>query len=107
MKRSSLLLGIFAVCAAATAPEVHAQPAWKMAAPLPAAIGEIQAATVQGKIYVLSGLDNAPGPATHTPTGYVWQYDPATDAWTTKKPMPVPAHHVMVDALGDKIYLFG
>jgi hypothetical protein len=36
------------------------------------AIGEIVAAAVQGKIYVLSGLDNAPGPATHTPTGLNW-----------------------------------
>jgi N-acetylneuraminic acid mutarotase len=110
MKRSPLLLGIIgllAIYTVAASPTVRAQPAWKMAAPLPKAIGEVVAATVNSKIYVLSGIDNAPGPATHTPTGYAWEYDPATDAWTTKKPMPVPAHHVMVAALGDKIYLFG
>ncbi|MGA3397791.1 MAG: kelch repeat-containing protein [Acetobacteraceae bacterium] len=110
MKRSPMLrgmIGVFALGAIAAAPTVHAQPAWKMAAPLPTAVGELVAATVHGKITVLSGLDNAPGPATHTPTGYNWEYDPATNAWTAKKPMPVPAHHVMVEALGDKIYLFG
>jgi len=86
---------------------VAAAPAWKMVAPLPKAIGEIVAATVQGKIYVLSGLDNAPGPATHTPTGFNWQYDPTTNAWTSRKSMPAPAHHVAVATWNDKIYVFG
>jgi N-acetylneuraminic acid mutarotase len=110
MKRRTLLCSIIAIgaaCAIAAAPAVRAQPAWKMAAPLPKAIGEIEAATVRGKIYVLSGLDTAPGPATHTPTGYNWEYDPTADTWTDRKPMPAPAHHVMVEALGDKIYVFG
>ncbi len=110
MQRSLLfrtVIGVLAMCVIAAAPSLHAQPAWKMAAPLPKAAGELVAATVQGKIYVLSGLDNAPGPATHTPTGYNWAYDPAADAWTAKRPMPVPAHHVMVEVFGDKIYLFG
>jgi N-acetylneuraminic acid mutarotase len=83
----------------------HADPQWKMAAPLPKAIGEIEAASVNGKIYVLSGLDNRPGVV--TPTGYNWQYDPATNAWTDRKSMPVPAHHIMVATLNDKIYVFG
>ena len=82
-----------------------ADPQWKMAAPLPKAIGEIEAASVNGKIYVLSGLDNRPGVV--TPTGYNWMYDPAADAWTDRKPMPVPAHHIMVATWNDKIYVFG
>ncbi len=86
-------------------PFAQGEPQWKMAAPLPKAIGEIEAATVSGKIYVLSGLDNRPGVV--SPTGYNWCYDPATNAWTERKPMPVPAHHIMVAAWNDKIYVFG
>src|ERR1019366_4401309 len=85
--------------------DAHAEPQWKMAAPLPKAIGEIEAATVNGKIYVLSGLDNLPGVV--TPTGYNWLYDPATNAWTDRKSMPVPPHHIMVATSHDKIYVFG
>jgi len=80
-----------------------AQSGWQMAAPLPKAIGEIVSVVVRGKIYVLSGLDTAPGPATHTPTGLNWEYDPASNSWTAKKPMPAPAHHVMAAVWQDKI----
>jgi N-acetylneuraminic acid mutarotase len=112
MKRSLLrviLSGLIAselaiACAVAAPAGVQDQPQWKMAAPLPKAIGEIEAATVDGKIYVLSGLDNRPGVV--APAGYNWAYDPATNAWSDRKPMPVPAHHIMVTTL-DKIYVFG
>jgi N-acetylneuraminic acid mutarotase len=109
MKRYAILiLAVFTTLVAAPpVTRVLAGPVWKMSAPLPAAIAEIVAATVQGKIYVLSGLDNAPGPATHTPTGFNWQYDPTTNAWISRKSMPVPAHHVAVAAWNDKIYVFG
>lgn len=109
MNRCAILaLGAFAALTGPpSATWVAAGPAWKMAAPLPKAIGEIVGVTVQGKIYVLSGLDNAPGPAAHTPTGYNWEYDPATNTWTDRKSMPAPAHHIAVATWGDKIYVFG
>ena len=100
IRLSCAVLALSFLCAAA-----WAEPQWKMAAPLPKAIGEIVAESVGGKIYVLSGLDNRPGVV--TPTGYNWVYDPATNAWTDRKPMPVPAHHIMVATLNDKIYVFG
>jgi N-acetylneuraminic acid mutarotase len=91
-RRAILVLAILtALLGAPPVARVLAAPAWKMVAPLPKAIGEIVAATVQGKIYVLSGLDTAPGPATHTPTGFNWQYDPTTNAWTSRKSMPASA----------------
>jgi N-acetylneuraminic acid mutarotase len=109
MKRPVILVlaVLTALVGAPPVAQVLGAPAWKMVAPLPKAIGEIVAATVQGKIYVLSGLDNAPGPATHTPTGLNWQYDPTTYAWTSRKSMPAPAHHVAVATWNDKIYVFG
>jgi hypothetical protein len=107
-RRAILALTAFAALVAVPpSTQVLAEPTWRMAAPLPKAIGEIVAVTVRGRIQVLSGLDNAPGPATHTPTGFNWEYDPATNAWTTRRSMPVPAHHVMVATWSDKIYVFG
>jgi len=104
--RQVILPALFA-CAVAAAPPARAQPqpAWKMAAPLPMALGEVVAATVHGDIYVLSGLDNGLG--RHFPTGRNWKYDPTDNTWTERKPMPVPAHHIMVATWHDKIYVFG
>jgi N-acetylneuraminic acid mutarotase len=102
MRRALLLGALSAVTIAANA---QAQPEWTKAAPLPKAIGEIEAATVNGKLYVLSGLDNRPGVV--TPTGYNWVYDQATNTWSDRKPMPVPAHHIMVATANNKIYVFG
>ncbi len=88
-------------------PALRAQPAWKMAAPIPEAMGELVSVPMGGKIYVFSGLDTRPGPATHTPTGFVWAYDPASNDWTVRNKMPKPAHHVMAAPLGNHIYIFG
>jgi N-acetylneuraminic acid mutarotase len=107
MSRAGWLIVAVALCALAASKPAAAQPLprWKMAAPLPQAIGEIVAATVGGKIYVISGLDNRPG--VHAPTGDNWVYNPATDKWATRKKMPEPAHHVMVAVWQNKIYVFG
>ncbi len=59
-------------------------------------------ATAGGKLYVLCGL----GPG-FKPLGLVYEFDPATNAWTKKKPMALPAHHVAFATLNDKIYAFG
>ncbi len=93
------------VIGCALAPVGRADPVWKMTTPLPKAIGEVVAAAAGGKIYVISGLDNRPGVA--APAGYNWMFDPATNAWTDRKPMPVPAHHIMIATMNDKVYVFG
>ena len=56
---------------------------------------------VNGKLYLFGGLDGV------RPTGLAFEYDAATDTWTKRKAMPVPAHRFAVAAYGDKIYLFG
>jgi N-acetylneuraminic acid mutarotase len=103
MKRKWFALA--SICALTTISGARAQPQWQMAAPIPKAIGEIEAASVNGKIYVLSGLDNRPGVV--APAGLNWAYDPAVNTWTDRAPMPVPAHHIMLATLNDKIYVFG
>jgi N-acetylneuraminic acid mutarotase len=39
--------------------------------------------------------------------GVNYEYDPATDVWTKKSPMPRPAHHAALAAVNGKIYAFG
>lgn len=75
---------------------------WVKLAPFPEAAEEVYGIDAGGKLYVFQGL----GPR-WTPRGLVYEYDPATDQWTKKKPMPLPSHHTAVAELNGKIYLVG
>lgn len=104
MRRARSSWGMFALlglCVMISAPAAKAQQQWKFAAPLPEAIGELYGTSVGGKIYVLGGLKN------QAPAGDNWEYDPTADKWTAKKAMPHPAHHLMIAAWQNKIYVFG
>lgn len=79
----------------------HAQK-WSTLAPFPDASEEVYGIASGGKLYVLGGL----GPA-WTPKGLVYEFDPAINAWTKKKNMPLPSHHVAVAELNGKIYVMG
>ena len=59
------------------------------------------ALTVNGKLYVMGGWDDGKA------RGANYEYDPATDKWTKKSPMPRPAHHAALAAVNGKIYAFG
>jgi N-acetylneuraminic acid mutarotase len=78
------------------------QGKWLRLAPFPQAIGELLGAASNGKLYATQGL--LPG---FKPAGLVYAYDPASDAWTQKKPMPHPLHHAAVTVHNGKMYLFG
>ncbi|WP_158894587.1 Kelch repeat-containing protein [Amycolatopsis anabasis] len=56
---------------------------WTELAPLPAPAHHLQGVTVGGKIYYLAGEQ---GP--FLPQGAVWEYDPSTNAFTERTPMP-------------------
>ena len=79
-----------------------AQGKWVKLAPFPEPAEELLGAAAGGKMYVFCGL--APG---WKPTGYVYEYDPATDKWAKKKPMPLLSHHVSFTEYNGKIYAFG
>jgi N-acetylneuraminic acid mutarotase len=78
------------------------QGKWIRLAPFPQATGELLGVAINGKLYAAQGL--LPG---FKPAGFVYQYDPAGDAWTQKKPMPHPVHHAAVTVMNGKMYLFG
>ncbi len=81
-----------------------AQQGWEQSAPFPAPSEELLGATANGKLYVFAGLTELPQ---WHPRGYVYEYDPATNRWTKKKPMALPAHHVALLGYRGKIYAFG
>ena len=66
---------------------------WTAQAPVPEAGGG-EAAVVNGKIYVIGGDAN-------------FEYNPDTDTWTTKKPMPTPRSHFGIAIYQNKIYTMG
>ena len=80
----------------------HAQGKWTKLAAFPEPAEELLGASAGGKMYVFCGL--APG---WNPIGMVYEYDPATDKWTKKKPMPLASHHVSFTEHKGKIYAFG
>ena len=75
---------------------------WIQGAPFPEPSEEVLGATAGGKLYVFAGL--APG---WKPKAMTFEYDPASNQWTKKRPMRLPSHHVAFTSLNNKIYAFG
>src|SRR5258708_6422952 len=79
-----------------------AQGKWTKLAAFPEPAEELLGASAGGKMYVFCGL--APG---WKAMGMVYEYDPASDKWAKKKPMPLASHHVSFTEYKGKIYAFG
>ena len=58
---------------------------------------------LNGKIYAIGGARVWPGQAVST----VEEYDPATDTWTTKAPMPTARRSLSTSVVNGKIYAIG
>jgi len=96
----TLLLTFSFVLLTVTVPyALAAEDFWTTKTPMPTENG-IQAAVVNGKIYVIGDSNNY----TNNP---VYEYDPATDTWATKKPVPTPRDNFAVAACQNKIYCIG
>jgi N-acetylneuraminic acid mutarotase len=82
---------------------------WRTAASAPMKRTEVAAATVGGKIYVVGGFEEPSlGNVLNfaiTPT--LEEYDPSTDRWTAKAPLPVGLHHVGIGVVGGRLYVIG
>ncbi len=89
---------------------------WKPLAPMPTPRGAGWAVALNGKIYVIGGVqsdihDNPTAPLSpgspQRVLGTVEEYDPATDRWSTRAAMPTPRNHLFAAAVGGKIYAIG
>jgi N-acetylneuraminic acid mutarotase len=85
------------------------QGVWHPAAPAPTKRTEVAAATLRDKIYVVGGFE-MPGVGNVLNlaiTASLEEYDPSTDRWTAKAPMPVGLHHVGIGVAGGRLYVIG
>jgi N-acetylneuraminic acid mutarotase len=92
-----------------------ATDSWQARAPMPTTRGGSVAAVVSGKIYVIGGA--GPMPDASTPVirprqpqrslGTVEEYDPTTNKWRARAPMPTPCNHMGGEAVNGKIYVIG
>ncbi len=79
---------------------------WETKTAIPQALNGQKACVVDDKIYVMSGKNPAPiGIVNPSDANYV--YDPATDLWSSREPVPVPVAGPSVVAFNNKVYLVG
>jgi len=75
---------------------------WEVMRPLPKALANVGAAALNGKVYVVGGMDQN---ERHQDAVYV--YDPATDAWSAAAELPEALCGVALASAGGKLYAFG
>lgn len=82
---------------------------WRTAAPAPTKRTEVAAAALFEKIYVVGGFEKPSlGNVVNLAiTPALEEYDPSTDRWTSKAPLPVGLHHVGIGVTGGRLYVIG
>ncbi len=87
-----------------------AENTWTSKAPMPAARGGLGLAVVNGKIYAIGGSTEKESQGQYVSGGIVGtneEYDPVTDTWTTKSPMPTPRDFFAITVYENKIFCIG
>jgi N-acetylneuraminic acid mutarotase len=80
---------------------------WTTKAAMPTARSGFAIAVYQNKIYCIGGTTGDSGNSVSGFTGATEVYDPATDTWETKKPMPTPRADMCANIVKGKIYCIG
>jgi len=79
----------------------------KVPMPMPTARFTLSTSVVDGKIYAIGGILRTTQSGPETPSSAVEEYDPATDTWTTKAPMPTARGMLSTSVVDGKIYAIG
>ncbi len=88
---------------------------WRALAPMPAKRGAAVAAVAAGKLYIIGGAGPMPGASTtvirpgqpQRSLDTVEEYDPATNTWRARSPMPTACNHMGAGTVNGKIYVIG
>ncbi|HEY3568079.1 MAG TPA: hypothetical protein VGP73_09105, partial [Thermoanaerobaculia bacterium] len=75
---------------------------WTRRADLPVARDALAAATVDGKLHALGGRRGSP--AGERTTGAHEEYDPASDSWRRRRPMPTPRCSLATAVLAGRVH---
>jgi len=88
-----------------------AENSWMLKVPMREARGRLGVAVVNEKVYAIGGdvggLYGAVYGVMLSYTNITEEYDPATDMWTFKEPMPTPRGHFGIAVYQNKIYCIG
>jgi N-acetylneuraminic acid mutarotase len=76
---------------------------WASKVPMPTARDGLIVNVVNGKIYLIGGVNVTSG----GPLNVNEVYDPATDSWATKSPIPIPVNFCASAVVDDRIYVMG
>ena len=79
---------------------------WETLAPMPAPRGYIQAAELNGRLYVVGGVDHVIS-GTFGVQSSTWIYDPAHNWWSVAAELPQALGGVALAAANGKLYAFG
>jgi len=80
---------------------------YKALAPMPVKRCAARAEEVGGKMYVIGGMEPFENGDGTRVTGRNDMYDPATNAWTPRSPMPTSRNHAFSGVVNGKIYIIG
>lgn len=88
---------------------------WKALAPMPTTRMAATAAEAGGKIYVIGGASVHPGhkivslsaAVPHRSLDTNEAYDPATNTWETRSPMPTARNHAAAGVVNGQVYVIG
>jgi N-acetylneuraminic acid mutarotase len=104
------VLTFWLACTSGVLAQDAATGAWSKKAPMRHARNELQAATVNGKIYAIGGgyTEMKDGkPTDNITSGTTEEYDPGSDTWRERAPMPEGGTHNGIAVLDGKIYIAG
>ena len=108
-----VLLFIVALCIVAVKPafssaDDSAENTWVSKAPMHVARSDLGVAVVNGKVYAIGGSTLAGSwPYNGGIVATNEEYDPATNTWSFKKPMPTPRMNFGIAVYNNKIYCIG
>jgi N-acetylneuraminic acid mutarotase len=80
---------------------------WRALAQMPVKRCSAIAEQVAGKIYVIGGLEPMENGQGTRVSGRNEMYDPDSDTWTSRSPMPTTRNHAFSGAVNGKIYVIG
>lgn len=79
---------------------------WTSKAPMPVGLHHAGIGVVDGRLYVIGGYRQS-GFSIWNPVATVYAYDPGTDTWTSRAPMPTARGALSVTEHGGKLYAIG
>jgi N-acetylneuraminic acid mutarotase len=81
---------------------------WTTKAPMPTARADLAVGVVNNVLYAIGGINTrSSSPPSYGGLATVEAYDPATDTWVTKAPMPTARHLLTVGVVNNVIFAIG